>query len=66
MPDDALALAAAISRGDLEPGEAVEAAIERIEERNPALNVVIGTCYDVARSVVQRGLPDGPFKGVPF
>ncbi|MGE0880765.1 MAG: amidase [Acidimicrobiia bacterium] len=66
MSDDALALAAAISRGDVTATEAVEAAIERIQERNPSVNAVIGTCFDEARAAVDRGLPEGPFRGVPF
>ncbi len=62
---DATALAAHVRAGDFSPAELLEAAIERIEARNPALNAVVHTMYDRARSRVEE-LPDGPFRGVPF
>src|SRR5690606_26596029 len=33
---------------------------------NPKINAVIMKHYDEARAQMARGLPDGPFKGVPF
>lgn len=62
---DATALADLVRGGDLSPTELLEAAIERVEARNPALNAVVSTLYDRARARVDD-LPDGPFKGVPF
>lgn len=63
---DGLGLAELVRRRELEPGELVEEAIRRIERVNPQLNAVIHTMYDCARQAVAAGLPDGPFRGVPF
>jgi amidase len=46
--------------------EAVEHALARIEERNPALNAVTALRADGALDDVARGLPDGALTGVPF
>ena len=46
--------------------ELYETAIVRIEAINPKLNAVVTPMYDHARTAIRRGLPDGPFKGVPF
>ena len=63
---DGLSLAALVAKGEVTPLELVDAAIERIERHNPALNAVVHKAYDEARKVAQGPLPDGPFKGVPF
>jgi amidase len=63
---DGLALAELVRKGEVSPAELVEAAIERIERHNPALNAVVHKAYDEARQVAAGPLPDGPFKGVPF
>ncbi|MFQ5343931.1 MAG: amidase, partial [Anaerolineae bacterium] len=63
---DGLGLAELVRNGEVTAGEVVEAAIMRIEKLNPQLNAVIHTMYDQARAAVERGLPDGPFTGVPF
>lgn len=62
---DALGLAALIRRKEVSPAEVLEAAIARIEARNPALNAVVHTCYEDARATAAGPL-DGPFAGVPF
>lgn len=62
---DATALAQLVANGDVSPEELLNAAIERIEARNPSLNAVVTRLYDRARSKV-GDLPDGPLKGVPF
>ena len=62
---DAIGLAQLIKKGDVSAEEALEAAIERIEARNPALNAVVNTLYDRARGNLSS-LPDGPLRGVPF
>jgi amidase len=63
---DATELAAMVRRKEVSPPELVEAAIERIEARNPPLNAVVGRCYERARQQASADLPDGPFRGVPF
>ena len=62
---DATDQAALVRRGDASATELLEAAIERIESLDPALNAVIIRWFDEARDVATR-LPDGPFRGVPF
>ena len=63
---DATGLAELISRGECQPRELVELAIERIEATNPTVNAVIRTMYEEARAELDAGLADGPFRGVPF
>jgi amidase len=64
---DGVGLAQLVKNGDVAPSELVEAAIQRIERHNGALNAVVYKAYDEARAVVSSNdLPDGPFRGVPF
>src|SRR5690606_20976003 len=63
---DGLGLAALVKRGELAPVELLDEAITRTEAINPKINAVIMKHYDEARAQIARGLPDGPFKGVPF
>jgi amidase/6-aminohexanoate-cyclic-dimer hydrolase len=50
----------------VKPEEVLEAAIVRVEAGNPVINAVVAKLYDHARQAIRAGLPDGPFKGVPF
>jgi amidase len=64
---DATDQAALVAKGEVTPSELLEAAIERIEQSNPSLNAVVIEWFDHARSVAaDPGLPQGPFRGVPF
>ena len=63
---DGLALAELVAKREVKPEELLEAAIERVERLNPKLNAVVYTWYDEARAAIAQGLPDGPFRGVPF
>ena len=63
---DALGLADLVRRKEVMPDELLEAAIERVEARNPAVNAVTMRLYDYGRKAIADGLPDGPFRGVPF
>ncbi|MFN3522192.1 MAG: amidase [Phenylobacterium sp.] len=63
---DGLGLAALVKSGQVSPAELVEAAIERIERHNGALNAVVYKAYDEARAAARGALPEGPFTGVPF
>ena len=63
---DALGLAALVKRREVSAGELLDAALERVAARNPAINAVCGVRDDVARKAIAAGLPAGPFEGVPF
>src|SRR5579872_1519340 len=63
---DATDLAALVADGSVSPDELLEHAIARIAKLNPTLNAVIVDLADRARAQVAGGLPDGPFRGVPF
>jgi amidase len=63
---DATGLADLVRRRQISPGELLEAAIERVEARNTAVNAVTMPLYDYGRAAIAKGLPDGPFTGVPF
>ena len=63
---DGLGLADLVRRKEVKPEELLEAAITRIDAINPKLNAVVTKMYDEARKTISMGLPDGPFKGVPF
>ena len=63
---DGLGLAGLVRGGELRAEEVLEAAIERVEALNPALNAVVTRLYDQARAALAAGLPAGPFTGVPY
>jgi amidase len=63
---DGLGLAELVRRKEVKPEEVLEAALARIEARNPALNAVVTRMDDQARAAIAAGLPDGPFTGVPY
>ncbi|GGD06480.1 amidase [Pyruvatibacter mobilis] len=63
---DALGLADLVRRKDVTPTELLDEAITRLERVDTTLNAVPLRHYDEARAQISRGLPDGPFTGVPF
>jgi len=63
---DGVGLGELVRKGEVSPTQLVEAAIERIERHNGALNAVVFKAYDEARTTALGDLPDGPFRGVPF
>ena len=63
---DALGLAELVRAGEVSAAEVMEAAIERIEAVNPALNFITVRCYELGRSLATGDIPSGPFMGVPF
>ena len=63
---DGLGLAGLVKDGSISAAELLEAAIERVEQRNPAINAVVDRMYDQAKAAIAAGLPSGPFSGVPF
>ncbi len=56
---------AAIAAGEVDPGDLLDAALERIEQRNPALNAVIETFPERSREMLAAA-PKGPLHGVPI
>jgi amidase len=63
---DALGLAALVARGEVRASELLEAALERADARDPALNALAARFDDEARSRARGPLPPGPLSGVPF
>jgi amidase len=63
---DGLALAALVRAGELSAAELLQAAIDRIEAHNPALNAVVRKRYEAARGEAVQVDTVAPFAGVPF
>ena len=63
---DGLGLAGLVKDGKVSASELLEAAIERVEQRNPTVNAVVDRMYDQAKAGIAAGLPSGPFAGVPY
>ncbi|MGK2740439.1 amidase [Tepidicaulis sp. LMO-SS28] len=63
---DGLGLADLVKRKEVSAGELLEEAIARTEALNPKLNAVVFKHYEEAKKLIEKGLPEGPFKGVPF
>jgi amidase/6-aminohexanoate-cyclic-dimer hydrolase len=63
---DATELAGWVAKGEVSPSELLDAALAAVEKRNPALNAVVLIQEGVARKAIEEGLPQGPFRGVPF
>jgi len=63
---DALGLAELVAKGDVQPKELLEAALTRAEKREPEIGAIPIPMFEEARDSVARGLPEGPFRGVPF
>lgn len=63
---DALGLAELVRGKDVTPEELLDESIDRVERLNPKLNAVTHKHYDEARKQISDGLPDGPFRGVPY
>ncbi len=59
------AQAEAIAAGEADPAELLEATLERIEQRNPALNAIVATFPEQSRAMLAAA-PDGPLHGVPI
>jgi amidase len=63
---DALGLADLVRRREVTPDELLDAALARQTAWNPVINAVVMPLEDHARAAIAAGLPDGPFRGVPF
>ena len=56
---DALGLAERVARGDASPGDLLDTAIARAEERDPDIRAIVIGMNDEARSAIEAGLPGG-------
>ena len=63
---DGLGLAELVRNGEVTPKELLEDAYAAIDTINPELNGVVCRIPDLAQAEIAAGLPNGPFKGVPF
>jgi amidase/6-aminohexanoate-cyclic-dimer hydrolase len=63
---DAVGLAALVRSKQVGARELLDEAIARTEKIDPQINAVVVRHDDYARAQIDRGLPDGPFTGVPF
>jgi len=63
---DSIAQAALVSSGEVSQLELVQAAINRINLLNEKLNAVITPIFEPALEQAKKGLPSGPFTGVPY
>ncbi len=63
---DATGLAELVAKGEVRPEDLLEEAIGRTERLNPKLNAITLKYYEEARAAIREGLPEGPFRGVPF
>src|SRR5437667_7100912 len=63
---DALGLAALVASKQVTPTELAATAAAAIAAINPAVNAVVETYPDRIEALDERGLGDGPFRGVPF
>ena len=63
---DGLGLAELVQTGQVSPAELLDEALSRTAAVNPQINAVIHLMEGRARDAIAAGLPDGPFRGVPF
>ncbi|HEY1015324.1 MAG TPA: amidase, partial [Herpetosiphonaceae bacterium] len=63
---DGLGLAELVRARKTSPEELLAAAVSRAELLNPRLNAIIRRMDNEALRAAEDGLPDGPFRGVPF
>lgn len=63
---DMTSLADLVAQGETTPDVLLDMALYRLGQVNPALNAVVILAEEVARRKIAQGLPDGPFRGVPF
>src|SRR6266853_3737353 len=63
---DGIGLAELVRKKQVSAAELLDEAIARTAKVDPQINAVVVKHYDYARRQVDKGLPDGPFTGVPF
>src|SRR4029453_10226491 len=63
---DAVGLAELVRKKEVSAQELLDEAIARTAKVDPQINAVVVKHYDYAKKQVDKGLPEGPFTGVPF
>jgi amidase len=63
---DGLGLAGLVRARQISADELLIAVMERVEQRNPAVNAIVTVMYDNAKAAIASGLPSAPFTGVPY
>jgi amidase len=63
---DGIGLANLVRKKQVSAGELLDEAIARTARVDPQINAVVVKHYDYAQRQIDKGLPDGPFTGVPF
>jgi amidase len=66
LSHDAVGLAARVIAGEVSAQEVFEAFLGRVSALNPRLNAVVSSDFEAAWAAIRAGLPDGPFRGVPY
>jgi len=63
---DGVGLADLVRKKEVSAKELLDEAIAHTARIDPQINAVVVKHYDYAERQLERGLPDGPFTGVPF
>src|SRR5256884_5944471 len=63
---DAVGLAELVRKKQVSAKELLDEAIAGTAKVDPQVNAVVVKHYEYAERQIERGLPDGPFTGVPF
>src|SRR6202790_3708779 len=63
---DGVGLAELVRKKEVSASELLDEAIARTARVDPQINAVVVKHYDYAKRQIDNGLPDGPFRGVPF
>jgi amidase/6-aminohexanoate-cyclic-dimer hydrolase len=63
---DGIGLADLVRDKQVSAGELLDEAIARTGRVDPKINAVVVKHYDYAERQIEKGLPNGPFTGVPF
>jgi len=66
LQHDATALAERVARGEVQPTELLDLALARQQAVHGRLNALSRLMAGEARGLIADGLPEGPFRGVPF
>src|SRR3979411_2060442 len=63
---DGVGLADLVRKKQVSARELLDQAVGRTHKGDPQINAVVVKHYDYAQRQIDKGLPDGPFTGVPF